>query len=56
MGKWAWNQRDIKERLMKRSKQIVKQIVDLAMVVFLPLLMAEILIGQEKVRLCGRRR
>lgn len=32
---------------MKQSKQIVKRIVDLAMIVLLPLLMAEILIGQE---------
>lgn len=32
---------------MKQSKQIVKRIVDLAMTVLLPLLMAEILIGQE---------
>ena len=32
---------------MKRSKQIVKRIIDLAMIVLLPLLMAEILIGQE---------
>ncbi len=35
------------ENLMKQSKQIVKRIVDLAMIVLLPLLMAEILIGQE---------
>lgn len=32
---------------MKQSKQIVKRIIDLAMIVLLPLLMAEILIGQE---------
>ncbi len=32
---------------MKQSKQIGKRIVDLAMIVLLPLLMAEILIGQE---------
>ncbi len=32
---------------MKQPKQIVKRIVDLAMIVLLPLLMAEILIGQE---------
>lgn len=32
---------------MKQSKQIIKRIVDLAMIVLLPLLMAEILIGQE---------
>lgn len=32
---------------MKQSKQRTKRIVDLAMIVFLPLLMAEILIGQE---------
>ena len=32
---------------MKQSKQILKRIVDLAMIVLLPLLMAEILIGQE---------
>lgn len=35
------------ENFMKQSKQIVKRIVDLAMIVLLPLLMAEILIGQE---------
>ena len=32
---------------MGQSKQIRKRIVDLAMIVLLPLLMAEILIGQE---------
>ncbi len=32
---------------MKQLKQIIKRIVDLAMVVLLPFLMAEILIGQE---------
>lgn len=32
---------------MKQPKQIIKRIVDLAMIVLLPLLMAEILIGQE---------
>ena len=32
---------------MNKSKQIVKRVVDLAMIVLLPLLMAEILIGQE---------
>lgn len=47
MGKWAWDQRNIKENLMKQSKQIVKRIADLAMLVLLPLLMAEILTGQE---------
>ncbi len=36
-----------KENTMKQSKQIGKRIVDLAMIVLLPLLMAEILIGQE---------
>ena len=33
--------------MMKQSKQILKRIIDLAMIVLLPLLMAEILIGQE---------
>ena len=47
MGKRARNQKNIKENLMKRSKQLTKRIVDLAMIVLLPLLMAEILIGQE---------
>ncbi len=32
---------------MTQSKQIVKRIIDLAMIALLPLLMAEILIGQE---------
>lgn len=32
---------------MKQSKQLLKRIVDLAMIVLLPLLMAEILTGQE---------
>ncbi len=32
---------------MKQSKQILKRIIDFAMIVLLPLLMAEILIGQE---------
>ncbi len=32
---------------MQKPKQIIKRIVDLAMIVLLPLLMAEILIGQE---------
>ncbi len=32
---------------MKQSKQILKRIIDLAMIVLLPLLMAEILTGQE---------
>ena len=32
---------------MNKSKQIGKRIVDLAMIVLLPFLMAEILIGQE---------
>lgn len=38
---------------MKQPKQIVKHIVDLAMTVLLPLLMAEILIGQEIHELLG---
>ena len=32
---------------MKQSKQLVKRIVDFVMIILLPLLMAEILIGQE---------
>ncbi len=32
---------------MQKPKQIIKRIVDLAMIVLLPLLMAEILVGQE---------
>lgn len=32
---------------MKQPKQIIKRIVDFAMIVLLPLLMAEILIGQK---------
>ena len=35
------------ENTMQQPKQIIKRIVDLAMIVLLPLLMAEILIGQE---------
>lgn len=35
------------ENTMKQLKQIIKRIVDFAMIVLLPLLMAEILIGQE---------
>ncbi len=33
--------------MMKQPKQIIKRSIDLAMIVFLPLLMVEILIGQE---------
>ncbi len=35
------------KKAMQKPKQIIKRIVDLAMIVLLPLLMAEILIGQE---------